>query len=404
MAGSGKIVSVPETRPTSIRAKLLVAIAASMLALAVFTAALVRAAGERSVRLASEQAVVAAAKALAAAERAEVEKLDATARVLSAHPGLAEAFAARDRARLLSLAAPLFAALRAEHGMTHLYFVTPEPAPTCFLRVHQPDQFGDVIARATLAKAAETKQVASGKEVGRSAFALRVVRPWYGADGKLLGYLELGEEMDRFLDHLRAQTGDHYALAVDADAADRRTWTSARMAAAAERRGRARTVVLDATTPDESLFDLDRGLDAVPEGGLLLDEQAQDGRIVARGVVPVRDAAGRPFGALFVLHDVTALHDGMLEVRRNVYAALVAAAAGLGGLLLVLANQLVFRRLERMIGTMQELSTRLAAGDYDVVAPRPSGADEIGRFEEFFGRFLQAVAGLMKELKRDRTG
>jgi HAMP domain-containing protein len=109
-------------------------------------------------------------------------------------------------------------------------------------------------------------------------------------------------------------------------------------------------------------------------------------------------------GGLAVLHDITALQESMLAVRRGMYLALVAAAAALVALLLVLANRLVFHRLDRMVETMERLSARLAGGDYDVVAPRASAADEIGRFEEFFGRFLQVVTGLLKELRRDRTG
>ncbi len=65
-----------------------------------------------------------------------------------------------------------------------------------------------MVDRATLTKAIETKGLGAGKELGKTAFALRVVRPWFGQDGKLLGYLELGEEIDHFLGRMKAQTGD----------------------------------------------------------------------------------------------------------------------------------------------------------------------------------------------------
>ena len=388
----------------SIRAKLLVAIVASMVALALITGALVRAAGERNARSAAEAAIAVAGQALAASERADVEKLDATLRALAAHPGLAEAFAARDRTRLLAIATPIFAALRADHDVTHFYFIEPEPSKTCFLRVHKPEWSGDVVERATLAKAIETKAMGAGKELGRTAFALRVVRPWFAANGKLLGYLELGEEIDHFLGRMKGQTGDDYALLVEKAFLDEKAWAGTRQGKRNNWNDRLRTVVVDATTPDETIIEFDRALASVPDRGLLLDEDAREGRAFARGIVPVKDAAGRRVGGLFVLHDITPIHATMLSARRSIYVVLVLVAAALGFVLQQLVNRFVFRRLDAMIGTMEDLSARLAGGEYDLVAPVPTQPDEIGRFEEFFGRFLQVVAGLLKELTRSKTG
>jgi HAMP domain-containing protein len=380
----------------SIRAKLVVAIVASMAALALATAVLVHAAGERNVRIAADQAIAVAAQALAAAERADVEKLDATLRVLAAHPGLSEAFAARDRERLLALAAPTFSRLR-DHGVTHLYFIEPEPARTVFLRVHEPALHGDVVHRATLARAIESKDVGAGKELGLTAFALRVVRPWVGKDGATLGYLEVAEEIDHFLGHIKAQTGDDYALVVEKAYLDEEAWASARRGRTNDWGRRARTVVVDATDGDEPLEELDRSLASVPDRGLLLGEVWEDGRRVVRGIVPVKDAAGRRVGGLFVTHDISALRASMLAARRGLYALLALVAAVLAGLLVTLVNRLVVRRLDRMIATMEDVSARLARGDTAVAAPLPSSRDEIGRLEASLGRFVRAIAGLLRE-------
>jgi HAMP domain-containing protein len=383
----------------SIRARLIVAVGASMLALALATAVLVRAAGERNTRIAAEQAVAAAGQALAAAERADVDMLDATLRALAAHPGLAEAYAARDRARLLAVAEPLLAALRADHGVTLFHFIDPPPRRTVFLRVQRPEQHGDVVRRATLSQAIETGKVASGKELGATAFALRVVRPWLGEDGALLGYLELGEDLAHVLDRMKAQTGDDYALLVEKAFLGEEAWGSVRRGGRNGWTERPRTVVVDSTARDVAAA-TEPDLASVPDGGALLDEQFRDGRRLVRGIVPVKDGAGTKVGGLFVLHDITALHASMLSARRGLYAALAAAAAILSALLLLLVNRLVLRRLDRLIATMQQASARLAAGDYDVRAPPPTSRDEIGRFELLFGRFLRSVAELLK-LRRE---
>jgi HAMP domain-containing protein len=388
----------PQGRWT-IRAKIVVAIVASMVALAMAAGVLVHAAGERNVRIAAEQAIDAAGQALAAAERADVEKLDATLRALSVHPGLAEAFAARDRARLAALAQPVFAALRSD-DITHFYFIEPEPKRTCFLRVHRPAWSGDVVNRVTLARAIETRNVAAGKELGLTAFAIRVVRPWLAKDGNVLGYLELGEEIDQHLHRMKAQTGDDYAMVVEKRFLDEGAWASMRLGQRNDWNDRPRTVVVNSTTGDGTIAELGRDLASVPERGLLLDARARDGRVLVRGLVPVKDAGGRRVGGLFVLHDITALHESMLSARRNLYTALAIVAAVLAALLLALVNRLVLRRLERIMVAMEDVSARLADGNYDVVVPRPGAQDEIGRFERLFERFVATVAGLLKELTR----
>ncbi len=387
----------------SIRTKLIVAVFASTVALALATGAFVRSAGERNVRVAAEQAISTAGEAFAAMERADVEKLDATLRALSAHPGLVAAFAARDRARLLSVAAPIFAALRAEHDITHFYFLEPEPSRRCFLRVHRPDQYGDVVNRATLTRAAATRSLGAGKELGQTAFALRVVRPWTGPDGKLLGYVELGEEIDHFLQRMRVQTGDDYGLLVEKAFLDEAAWAATRAGKRNNWDDRPRTVVVDTSTDDESIIDFDGDLASVPDGGLLLEEHEHDGRTFLRGIVPLKDAAGRRAAGLFVRHDISALRATMLDARRGIYLVLFAVAAVLATLLVGFVNRLVFRRLDRMARTMDEVSARLAAGDDEVAVPSATPMDELGRFEEHLGRCLQGVAGLLKDLRRKST-
>jgi hypothetical protein len=323
--------------PMSTRSRLVVTIVGSMVGLAVLTGGLVRAAADRNAQTAAEQAISAAAQALAAAERADVDKLDATLAALSAHPGLAEAFAARDRKRLLALAAPVFARLREEHDVTHFYVHDPERV--CFLRVHRPEQFGDVVDRITLRKAVETGQVGAGKELGRTAFALRVVRPWHDASGKLLGYLELGEEIDHFLARIKAQTGDDYGLLVEKAFLDARAWRATRAGRRDNWDDRPRAVVVDITTPDESIIDYGGELASIPDAGLLLSTEGREHATFVRGIVPVKDAAGRRVGGLFVVHDITALHASMLAARRGIYAALALTAAVLAVILVALGKR-----------------------------------------------------------------
>ncbi len=388
----------------SIKAKLVVATVACMAALAAAMALLVSLGGERTVTISARQAISDAGHALAAMERADVEKLDATLRALEAHPGLEEAFAARDRERLLAIAEPVFASLRKDHHITHFYFLDPEPARTCFLRVHKPEQFGDVVNRATLTRAIETKGLGAGKELGRTAFALRVVRPWFRAkDGALIGYAELGEEIDSFLGRMKAQTGDEYGLLVEKSALDEKEYVGTLAGKRNNWGDRPNTVVVDSTTRDESIMELRDGFASLPEWGQLLKELNRGGATLAQGAVPVRDAAGRRVGALFVLHDITPLRTSMTSTRARVLAALAVFTVLLTALLLLLLQRVVVRRLERMRSTMEDVASRLAGGEYDVEASPAEANDELGKFETFFGGFISVIAGLLRDLTRSKT-
>jgi HAMP domain-containing protein len=391
----------------TIKQKLILALAACMLALGGITAGLVGVASERAVRFAAEQAVSAAGAGLGAMERADADKLDATMRALSAHPGLVAAFRARDRAAFLAIAAPIFQDLQRTHGITHLYAHLPDR--TNFVRVHHPGLHGDLIERSTLATAATSGALASGKELGATAFALRVVEPWV-VDGETIGYLEMAEEMGHFLSRLSAQTGDDYALLVlKRDGAGKalfepEAWKAMRV--------RQRLpddwdvfpdyVVVEDTAKEPAAFAGAR-LDAVRPGGQLLGELARGEQTFARGLVPVNDAAGRRVGGVVVLHDITQLHESMTRARAGILITLVAVAILMALVMLGLVQQLVFARLTRMTGALEDLGARLAGGEYDVGKLAPTGPkDEIGRFEEFFAGFLVAIGGLVKELTSRR--
>lgn len=391
----------------SIKQKLIAAIVGCMLALAVVTAALVEVASARSVRFAAEQAVAAAGSGLRAMEQADVEKLDATIRALAVHPGLVEAYRARDRARFLEVATPIFRELERAHAITHFYVHLPDR--TNFVRVHRPELFGDAVARPTLAAAVATRRMGAGKELGATAFALRVVEPWV-VGGETVGYLELGEEIGHFLGRLKAQTGDDYAMVVSKrDAAghpllERSAW-------AAMKGAQQKPDDWDAF-PDVVLVDDTAGAPADASGvavgalkpsGQLLGQLARDRHTYARGAVPVADAGGRQVGAVVVLHDISSLHDGMRRARSGILITLGAVAIVLALLMVGLVQRLVFARLDRMTSSLEDLGARLAGGEYDVGRLAPSGPrDEIGRFEEFFGNFLTVIGGLVRDLTARR--
>jgi len=383
----------------SIRLKLVVALLAGLMGIAVACAALMLFVYERAIRTAGEEKIQHAAAVFAQLEASEVSKLGAALEAVAVDQELQRAFAGRDRARLLAAAEPLFARLRERYGVTHWDFIAPDR--TSFLRVHAPALSGDVIQRPTLVRAATSRRMVSGKELGKTAFALRAVLPWV-VEGRLLGYLEMAEEIDHFLGAIRAQTGEEYALFVAKAKLDRGDWSAAHHGRMEGWDEHPDLVLVSATTIATADRDLASRLEALPAAGVALPESGHGSRAI-RGVFPVRDASGEAVGAVVVRHDLSALYAGVATLRWQVVALVVLMAAGLAALVVFMLDALVFDRLARMAQALRDLPARMHSGELQLGAAARSGQDdEIGRFERLFDRALDAVWQASLELRRSR--
>jgi len=251
-------------------------------------------------RAAVRSAVRRAGNAYADLEKKEVDRLSQELDKLLKDEKLVAAFAARDRPTVLSMARPTFEKLK-ERGVTHWYFIEPEPTRTCFLRVHQPHLSGDLIARTTLSQAIATRQVGYGKELGKTAFALRVVKP-ISSGGKVIGYMELGEEIDHFFGRMKTQTGDDFGLLVDKRFIDRKEL--ARVLKEDRWDERPDVVLIQSTMWDEVNIEVGGALQSLTDEGAGFKEWKEGGQSFAGGSFPVRDAGKRVVGAVFVRHRI----------------------------------------------------------------------------------------------------
>lgn len=371
-------------RSLSVELKLAMAVLAACLAAAVTGAWIAGGIFERNVETAGLSTLRTAADAFAAQERSEIEKLASTIDALLANDELRTAFVARDRDRLLRLAGPLFATMKERDRITHWYFIEPETR-TVFLRVHKPELRGDRVDRATLQKAIETRELGAGKELGQTAFALRAVRPWFH-EGTLIGYVELAEEIDHFLTALKSRTGDEYGLLVKKKFLDEQAWARVLGPRTNTWNDRPDVVVVDTTTFTEGIIDYGGDIEAIPDRGDALGEIGRGDRAFIRGIFPVRDAAGRKVGGLFVLHDFTSAHDALRSGLLQAFLVLVAIGFVAAAAIAALVRWLVFVRLERL---RREVEARAAQ---ESLPPsryvEVESEDEIGRLEGLFRRVL----------------
>ena len=340
---------------------------------------------EGSVEDAALSTLQAAADSFAAQERAEIEKLAATLDALLANDDLRAAFVARDREKLLRIAAPLFRTMSERDRITHWYFIEPEPDRSVFLRVHRPELRGDRIERATLRRAIETRELGAGKELGKTAFALRAVRPWYD-HGKLLGYMELAEEIDYFLTAMKSRTGDDYGLLVKKKYLDERAWAAVLGPRANTWNDRPDVVVVNTTTFTEGIIDFAGDVEAIPDRGEPLGEAIRGERAYVRGIFPVRDAAGRKVGGLFVLHDFTRHHGALRAGLLQSSLALLAIGVAVAGVVALLVRRLVFARLAKLRGALEAHARNASLPPSRIVELDTD--DELGRLEALFRRVM----------------
>jgi len=378
----------------SIRTKVLAALLACLVVGVGGILALMHYSFERNSQALAEESVTGAQKLFTILETREISKMTAVSDVLLVNPQVRDAFAAKDRSRLLDLTAPLYPQLKSE-GITNWMFHTAEPDMVVFLRLHNSPKFGDALNRFFDKEVARTHERVTGNELAKAGFAVRIIRPFYDAQGGVTGYVEMGEELGQFIHTMKSQTGSDYGLLLNKKFMDRQFWADS--SKVWKRRDNwddnPNFVVADKTTAGDNIFGFQGDLAAVPEQGKVL-ERFQDGSSVfVRGIFPVRDAAGNTVGAMFVVRDISSFYLAMRRTQR-VLVLLTIVALALGTVLvLTLLTRLIFRRLDHIV----VVATRVVGGDYKSEI-HVSSDDEVGQFEQLFEQFRRVFVDVLEHV------
>ncbi|ABD70566.1 periplasmic sensor signal transduction histidine kinase [Rhodoferax ferrireducens T118] len=252
--------------------------------------------------------------------------MQAVLRTMMGNRAIEAAFASRDRDALVREAGPLFETLRADHRITHLYFNGPDLVNV--LRLHSPGQFGDLIDRETSIKARDQGIAVHGIELGPlGTLTLRLVVPWRSQD-RLLGYLEIGEEVGYLVDEIRDSLSVDLLVMVDKDLILPQQWQHG--LALFNRQGswdRFGAQVLVAQTASQVPAALNDGvLASLRAGRTAVFEDGQ--RILHLAMLPMADAGGRRISDLVVMLDISGLQK---TFQMSILAAtLLSLAAGVG--------------------------------------------------------------------------
>lgn len=293
----------------------------------------------------------------------------------------------KNREGLLAVAAPIFAELKTRHNITHMYFIAPDG--TVLLRVHRPEQYGDRLTRATFLRAAATQEPASGLEMGRNFFSLRCVAPVY-AHGKLLGYLELAEEIDHVFAQMKAITGNDVCLFLPENYIKRYN----------PELPRAQRNPFSIFYPTDPLLskELDSTVNGLLQQGLgEFVVKTIDGRagIHVVGVGPIKDAFGENAGVLFSRQDVSMLY---ALIWRGVFGSLAVFAT-----ILIVGNILLFLSMKKSLTLFRALRDHIQSVTRTWDLERSLTVDtndEIGELANDFNQMQGEIRKLKSVLER----
>ncbi len=214
------------------------------------------------------------------------------------------AMIAEDRQLLLEHGSALLDRLYHQQQITHFYF--HDVNGHHFLRVYHPENTADTPQRVTMRRAITQAKPAAGLELGANGtFTLRLVYPWH-VEGKLAGYIELGQEVDHILHEIKSITDIDFILALDKQFLNRQSWEEgmALLGRQADWDLLPGMVLIDQTVsvPPEVAAELLSGEVIYHEHGAVLHTE---GRSYRGRAFPLRDAAGRTVGDFIILNDIT---------------------------------------------------------------------------------------------------
>ncbi len=259
---------------------------------------------------------------------------------------LLSAWQERDLAPLRKLAEAMFADLQRDNKITHFYFIDPDRSS--LLRVHQPTRLGGRIEHKTLLIAEQTGEDSWGAEVGaRGTFTLRYVRP-VRQGGVLLGYLELGMEIEEFSNDLAQSLELELITVLRKDLTSRKSFETAHQASKFV--GQWDTfpnfVVTHQTSPNIPLGVKEWLTNNHPPFGKTAVFIAQDGaKQLYCGVIHLPDATGQDAADLILMREMTAETEA---AQGNLFIGLGLMATMFGGVLALLWS--VTSAAERQLG------------------------------------------------------
>ncbi len=213
-----------------------------------------------------------------------------------------------DREKLYLLSQELFEKNKEFYGVTHFYYETLND--TVFLRIHNKNIYNDLITRITYDQSKKSKSWGSGIELGKTAFALRVVHPYYLGEEQI-GYVEFGQEIDHFIEEMKTRTGFDYGVIVQKKYIDPQKWAEVREVKNLRNNydDLKEYVIIDTTRKDQFIFSencfSEEDIKKISDSGNVLQTCKVGDKTFISGGFALYDAGADKVGAIVVIDEIT---------------------------------------------------------------------------------------------------
>lgn len=263
---------------------------------------------------------------------------------------LQDFFQSKNRGALLSSVLPTFTEQLNKYQITHLYFNDLEGHT--FLRVHNPDQYGDPRINAVFKESFKDRQEHSGIALGRfGTFTLRLVRPWYNQKG-LAGYLEIGKEIDHITPKLKKISGADILLLIDKHLVNRTDWEEGRKMMGNQANWNSLTdhLLIDQTmeqVPDALYEHLEKIHEE--DGITYFSFTDESGDNFQSSIIPLPDATGNRVGQIVLLNASSYRDEQASDLAANILLFVIFAS-----LLLSVAFYLFLSKIQKQLSDAEK--------------------------------------------------
>lgn len=280
-------------------------------------------------------------------------------------------------------------------GITHFYFETPNDK--IFLRVHGQSNCGDDLTRATYKQAKASNSWGQGIELGATAFALRVVSPYYDGDN-LLGYIEYGEEIDHFNKILKQQTNDDFSTILKKQKIEKPYWETVTKNKGIKNNYNDLQNYLVVESTNYELTGIgecwtEENLNMVSDEGNIFAKYDKNEKTYICGGFALYDANNQKIGAIVTVKDVTEQESASKKSIKDSIMLMMFLVLIIGGVMLFFIDKMIVKPIRNL----NAAGAKIAEGDIEAKIPEVKTNDEI----QDLSTTMNLMAGALKFLKEE---